>query len=333
MPMLAAVFDGKNVSLREDMEVPKINKDNEVLIKVKAVGICGTDLSILKGTYQIPVPRILGHEFSGVVSEIGKKVTNFQIGDRVTSEINLTCGACYFCKAGQKTQCTSRRAMGIDEDGAFAKYIKVPESNLYNIHDLPFEEATFIEPLAAAIQTFEMAPLKESDKTVVILGAGKLGLLILQVVKNKGRKAIVIGRSHLELAKKLGADLTLSVVKDKEPVRRVMEETKIGADVVVEATGTPESLDLALSLVRNRGTVNLKSTHGIRWMMDPTQLVVHEIKLQGSRCGPFPPAIQMIEQGSVHVMDLISATYPLTKISEAVDAAMKPESVKIIITP
>ncbi|MHA1650957.1 MAG: zinc-dependent alcohol dehydrogenase, partial [Candidatus Helarchaeota archaeon] len=156
--MLAALYNGKHLELREDIPIPKL-KDTEVLIKVKAVGICGTDLSILKGSYKIPVPRILGHEFSGVVSEIGKKVTNVQVGDRVTSEINITCGNCYFCKSGQKTQCISVRAIGIFEDGAFAKYVKVPESNLHNIHELPFEEATFIEPLAAAIQTFEMAPL------------------------------------------------------------------------------------------------------------------------------------------------------------------------------
>ncbi len=328
--MLAALYNGKHLELREDIPIPKL-KDTEVLIKVKAVGICGTDLSILKGSYKIPVPRILGHEFSGVVSEIGKKVTNVQVGDRVTSEINITCGNCYFCKSGQKTQCISVRAIGIFEDGAFAKYVKVPESNLHNIHELPFEEATFIEPLAAAIQTFEMAPLRETDKNVVILGAGKLGLLILQVVKNKGKKAIVIGRSNLDLAKKLGADLVISI--DKDPVKRVMEETKIGADVVVEATGVPEAMDLAMALVRNRGTINLKSTHGIRWMTDLTQIVVRELRIQGSRCGPFPAAIKMLEEGSVHVLDLISATFPLTQIQEAIDAATKPEMVKVIIFP
>jgi len=328
--MLAALYNGKHLELREDIPIPKL-KDTEVLIKVKAVGICGTDLSILKGSYKIPVPRILGHEFSGVVSEIGKKVTNVQVGDRVTSEINITCGNCYFCKSGQKTQCISVRAIGIFEDGAFAKYVKVPESNLHNIHELPFEEATFIEPLAAAIQTFEMAPLRETDKNVVILGAGKLVLLILQVVKNKGKKAIVIGRSNLDLAKKLGADLVISI--DKDPVKRVMEETKIGADVVVEATGVPEAMDLAMALVRNRGTINLKSTHGIRWMTDLTQIVVRELRIQGSRCGPFPAAIKMLEEGSVHVLDLISATFPLTQIQEAIDAATKPEMVKVIIFP
>ncbi|MFX1297675.1 MAG: zinc-binding dehydrogenase, partial [Promethearchaeota archaeon] len=325
--MLAAVFDGKQLIVREDVPVPK-PKENEVLIKVKSVGICGTDLSIIEGTYKIPVPRILGHEFSGVVSEIGKKVSNVQVGDRITSEINLTCGTCYFCKSGQYTQCTSVQAIGIYEDGAFAKYVKVPASNVHNIHDMPFEEATFIEPIAAAIQTFEMAPLRDVDKTVVILGAGKLGLLLLQVVKNKGRKAIVIGRSHLELAKKLGADLVIGI--DKDPLKRVMEETKIGADVVVEATGNPDSIDLAMSLVRNRGTINLKSTHGIRKMVDLTDIVVREIKIQGSRCGSFPPAIKILEEGSVHVSDLISATFPLTQINEAIDAAMKPENIKII---
>jgi alcohol dehydrogenase len=307
-------------------------KDNEVLIKVKAVGICGTDLSILKGTYKIPTPQILGHEFSGVVSELGKKVADvIQVGDRVTSEINISCGNCYFCKSGQRSQCTSVRAIGIFEEGALAKYIKVPDINIHKIHDLPFEEATFIEPLAAAIQTFEMSPLRDTDKNVVIIGAGKLGLLILQLVKNKGRKPIIIGRSHLDLAKKLGAELTISI--DKDPVKRVMEETKIGADMVIECTGIPESVDLALALVRNRGTINLKSTHGIRSITDFTQIVVRELKLQGSRCGPFPAAIQELEKGNVHVTDLISSTFPLTQIREAIDAAFKPGTIKVIVTP
>ncbi|MFX1293887.1 MAG: zinc-binding dehydrogenase [Promethearchaeota archaeon] len=328
--MLVAIYNGENIELREDVDTPKI-KDNDVLIKVKAVGICGTDLSILKGTYKIPIPRILGHELSGVVSEIGKKVTNVQVGDRVTSEINVTCGHCYFCKSGQKTQCTSVSAIGIHEDGAFAKYLKVPAENVHNIRDIPFEEATFIEPLAAAIQTFKMSPLQETDKNIVILGAGKLGLLILQVVKNKGKKAIVVGRSHLELAKKLGADMIISI--DKDPVKKIMDETKIGADVVIEATGVPESMDLAMSVIRNRGTINLKSTHGIGWTTNLTQIVVRELRIQGSRCGSFPPAINMLEEGSVQVIKMISATFPLTQIYEAFAAAKTPENIKIVVLP
>ncbi|MHA1131460.1 MAG: zinc-dependent alcohol dehydrogenase [Candidatus Helarchaeota archaeon] len=328
--MLAAIYDGNQLNLREDVPLPKV-KDTEILIKVKACGICGTDLSILRNSYKIPVPRILGHEFSGVVSEVGKKVSNVHVGDRVTSEINLSCGKCYFCDTGQPTQCTSVRALGIFEDGSFAKYVKVPETNVHGILDLHFEVATFIEPLAAAIQTFKMAPLRETDQNIVILGAGKLGLLILQVAKQKGRKVIVIGRSHLDMAQRLGADVVVNVAK--EPIKRVLEETKIGADVVIEATGRPEAMDLAMAVVRNRGTIDLKSTPGIRWMTDLTQIVVRELHIQGSRCGAFPPAIKMLDEGTVQVKDLISATYPLNQIHEAIDAATKPENIKIVVLP
>jgi alcohol dehydrogenase len=223
------------------------------------------------------------------------------------------------------------RAIGIYEEGALAEYVKVPANNVHNIHNLPFEEATFIEPLAAAIQTFEMAPLQETDQNVVIIGAGKLGLLILQVVKNSGRKAIVVGRSHLDLAEKLGADITIRL--DEDPINKIIEETKIGADVVIECTGIPESVDLAMALVRNRGTIDLKSTHGIRWATDLTQIVVRELKIQGSRCGPFPPAIQQLEEGSVHVADLVSSTFPLTQITEAIEAAFKPGNIKVVVFP
>jgi len=311
-------------------------KENEVVIKVKSAGICGTDLAIFKGSYKINLPRILGHEFAGVIEEVGRSVKKFKVGDRVTSEINVTCGKCFYCKHGMPTHCLNRKAIGISRDGAFAEYVVVPAENVHRLpKNISFDEGTFIEPLAAAIQTFEMAPIKKGD-TVAIYGSGKMALLILQVAKVYGAgKVIVIGRTpkKLELAKTLGADVTINV-HEGDPVETVKEETEgIGADMVVEATGDPSVLQNVVKMVRSRGTISIKSTHGLQARLDVTEIVVRELKIQGSRCGNFIKAIEMLRKGHVKVNPLISATYPLSKIEEAFNEALKSETVKIILKP
>lgn len=329
--MKAAILDTNGIELK-DVPKPEPDKD-EVLIKNMAIGICGTDLSILKGDYKIPLPRILGHEFSGVIEKVGKNVRNLSVGERVTSEINVSCGSCFFCRRGIRTQCLTVKALGIYLDGAFAEYTKTPAYNIHKIGDISFEKATFIEPLAAAINTFQLSPIKNNPdyKNVVIIGLGKLGLLILQVAnKLEGKQVIAIGKSHLDLAKNLGANIVIGT--DENYHEKVHDLTHgIGADVVVEATGTPEGIEMAVDLVRNRGLVCLKSTHGLKVPIDVTSIVVKELKIQGSRCGDFKEAIKNIDK--IKLEPLISKVYPLKDIEEAINAAKKSENIKIIIKP
>ena len=332
--MKAAVLTEKGFILKE-MEKPVI-KDKEVLIRVKAVGICGTDLAIYKRTYKISLPRILGHEFTGVVDAVGENVTSVSIGERVTSEINITCGKCYYCTHGMPTHCMNRTAIGISRDGAMAEYIAVPEENVHRLpKNIDFDEGTFIEPLAASIQTFKMSPLKKSD-TVAIYGSGKMALLILQVAKALGAsKVIVIGRNKkkLELAKKLGADKIIDVTYE-DPVNAIKEETYgVGADMVVEATGNPEVLKNAIEMTRSRGTLALKSTHGISSPLNVTEIVVRELRIQGSRCGEFPPAIKLLKENKIQVKPLISEIYPLNRITDAFNAALDSRTIKVIVHP
>jgi alcohol dehydrogenase len=325
----------KGIMVR-DVDQPRLSDEN-VLVRVVAAGICGTDLAIISGDLGVPLPLILGHEFTGYVFQVGRNVKKVDVGSRVTSEINLVCGQCFFCKANIPTQCLARKAIGIDVNGAFAEYIAVPAENIYPLpKSVSYEEGVFIEPLAAAIQTIRMSPVKPTD-TVVVIGDGRLGQLVVQATKAMAPnvKLLMLGmhESKLAIAKRLATlDSTINVTND-DPKRIVMSETSgLGADIVVEATGNPDALNLALTLVRHRGTVALKSTHGQLALVDATQVAVRELTLQGSRCGPFDESIKMLKDRKVNVKPLISARYPLTKAVEAFEIAKKRETLKVVLT-
>jgi len=318
--MKAILYDGKELALK-DIEKPKI-ADDQVLIKVKAAGICGTDLAISKGDLATPIPIVLGHEFAGVVIEIGRNVDPNWIEKRVTSEINANIDFnCNFCQQKIFTQCISRKAIGIDINGAFAEYIAVDS---YLLHEIPevisFKEATFIEPLAAAYQTFEMMPLNGNDKTIAIFGAGKLGLLIAQVSNLKGLQTILIDGStkKLELARNFGVKYTINRLEvDDLPYQIKKFTDDLGADITLDATGNPNALSDIIKSCRTRGKIHIKSTHGLDTNINLTDMVVRELTLYSSRCGPFKSAIEGIKSGKVKVKELISKEYPLEKFNEA----------------
>jgi len=320
--MRAAVFDRGKLSVL-NVNDPKIN-NTQVLVRVKAVGLCGTDLAIIEGTLPTPIPIILGHEFAGDVVKIGQKVDSKWLNKRVTSEINSNIDfSCYYCKQGKHSQCISRKAIGIDIDGALAEYIAL---NSYLLHEIPdsisYEEATFIEPLAAAYQIFETMPLDRSDKTMAIFGLGKLGLLITQVALSKGLRLIVVeSSSHkLTLAKKFGAQELINLVDEPDVVDRIRILTNgLGADVVIDATGNPSAVNEVIDSCRTLGKVHLKSTHGLNTPINVTDLIVRELTIYSSRCGPFDKAIEGLKSGKINVKNLISKKLPLEDIGKVVD--------------
>jgi threonine dehydrogenase-like Zn-dependent dehydrogenase len=329
----AVVISESGLKLRE-VDRPLVG-ESSLLIKVAAAGICGTDLAIASRGLKTPLPLIMGHEFAGVVTEVGRSVNGIGVGTRVTSEINLTCGHCHFCEAGVPTHCLKRRAIGIDVDGAFAEYVCVPVRNVHVLpRSLSHEEGAFVEPLAAALQTFKTTAVSPHD-IVVVMGDGRLGQLITQVAKAlvPDCKLLMIGKhdSKLRIAERLGAvDITINATKE-DAAEKVRNQTAgIGADVVIEATGASNTVNLALDLVRHRGTIALKSTHGELGTVDLTQIAVRELTLQGSRCGPFGEAIRMLNDGRVRVAPLISARYPLEKAEEAFECAKEPETLKVV---
>ena len=319
--MKAAVFNGTEINFLKDFPKPEL-KDTQALIRIKAAGICGTDLAIVKGFLQTPVPIILGHEFAGEIVKIGKKMDPSWLSKHVTSEINSNIdNNCYYCQRNIFTQCVSRKALGIDINGSFAEYIAVDS---YLLHAFPstisWSEATFIEPLVAAFSVFEMMPVDEEDKFIAIFGLGKLGLLICQVAILKGLKIIVVDGSEkkLALAKKFGAKEIINRLKEKNVPNVIQNSTNgLGADIVVDATGNPDALEDIVASCRTRGKLHIKSTHGLATSINLTDIVVRELTLYSSRCGPFDKAIDVLKSGKIQVKDLISKEFSLDEIQEA----------------
>ena len=325
----AALVSPQRISI-EKREEPRVGK-SEVLIRVKFAGVCGTDVSLFSGEYKVPLPIVIGHEFSGEVIEVGTEVEEELVGKRVVGEINNTCLAyrkeelCEFCKRGLSNHCSKRTVLGIiSYDGAFSELIRIPAGSVHILPpEISMEEAVFIEPLAAAIQAFELAPVNKGD-TVAVVGAGRLGTLVCAVAKTLGARVIAVSRSNwkLERAEKFGASGVInSSVED--PVKRIRDMTDgMGADVIVESSGTPQGLNVALELVRPRGTVTLKTTCGLaNEGINYTRAVVDEIRIQGSRCGPFDKAIEMLSAWEIPVRSLISHIYHLEQVEEAIITA------------
>ncbi|MDK2465213.1 MAG: alcohol dehydrogenase catalytic domain-containing protein [Candidatus Korarchaeota archaeon] len=308
--MRAAVIEGERVRFVPDYPDPR-PLSGEVLIRVKLVGICGTDLELLRGYKGFS--GVPGHEFVGV-AQSGKYAER-----RVVGEINVGCGECEFCRAGVRGHCLRREVVGLTRDGAMAEPVAIPEENLHPVPDeVPDEAAVFTEPLAAALRVLESARVRPRDR-VVVLGAGRLGQMVARVLALTGCRLTVIDRNDwkLGLLRGLGAELRSSA-----------EGIENAADMVVECTGRPEGLKTALRLVKPMGTVVLKSTTAEGAEVDPS-LVVKEVRVVGSRCGPFEPAISLLRRGLVGVDDLISSIYPLERVEEAFEEASR--SMKVLL--
>jgi len=294
----------------------------------------------------VPLPLVLGHEFSGVVTEVGSEKYKALLGRSCTAEINNSCLAreeadpCEACRRGMPTHCQTRTVVGIDRyDGAYAHEIIVPAANIHVLPEtISNRAAVFVEPLAAALQTFEMASLQQKENPmdappwVVVLGVGRLGFLATIVAKAMGARVIGISRSERSLA--LAAqycDVVLSGDRPDLAVTAVREHTGgLGADYVVEATASPLGLHFAAQLVRPRGVIALKSTPGLPVDgLNLTSLVVNEVRLQGSRCGDFAKAIDFMAQSAISFEEIITAQFPLTSAAAALEEAEHASKVAI----
>lgn len=314
--MRAVVFDGK-VKFHREWPEPVVAK-GEVLIQVRLAGICQTDLEILKGYYNFK--GILGHEFVGVVVNGPKNLR----GKRVVGEINCVCGQCDMCLKGLAAHCRRRTVLGISgRDGAFADYVVLPERNCHPLPDsVSNEEAVFVEPLAAAYQVLRQVQIERHMRCTVI-GIGRLGMLMAQVLAQTGCRLQVIGRNQrtLEYCEKKG--ITAFHVDNVLP--------KQDQDLIVECSGNESGLAMAMQLVRPRGLIVLKSTCAGPWSIDLSPAVVNEITILGSRCGPFGEAINALARKQVDVLGMISRIVPLHKVHEAVEAAQEPGSLKVLL--
>jgi threonine dehydrogenase-like Zn-dependent dehydrogenase len=318
--MRALAIERGTLDLR-DRPIPV--RPDECLVRVSLAGICGTDLEILAG--YAGFTGVLGHEFVGIVEHAPDADASW-IGRRVVGEINIGCGSCRFCRDGVKEHCTSRTVVGIrGRDGAFADYLSLPAVNLHAVPEtVPDEAAVFVEPLAAACRVLEQLPGPPTSIEAAVLGDGRLGLLVSQVLVRSGARVTIFGRhdEKLRLARKWGAETSPGASSNAFRER---------FPVVVEATGRPAGLDAALSLVRPRGTIVLKSTMHETAPISTTPIVVDEVTLIGSRCGPFSKALDLLTAGTIDVAPLISVRYPLTEWRQAFDAAKT--CLKVLLDP
>ncbi|MDO8669915.1 MAG: alcohol dehydrogenase catalytic domain-containing protein [Dehalococcoidia bacterium] len=315
--MKALVFDG-DLKLVTDYPKPGPAPD-EALVRVTMAGICNTDLEITRG--YMGFKGVLGHEFVGVVE---KSPGSALVGQRVVGEINLGCGICFYCASGLSNHCPNRTVLGIlNRDGSMADYVTLPIENLHPVPDtVTDEEAVFSEPLAAAFaipQQIDIGPAA----SVLVLGDGKLGLLVAQVLARLSRNVKAIGRHRDKLAilSRRGIDTFLA---DEAPPER--------ADIVVDCTGSPAGLEAAMRLTKPRGILVLKSTVATGASLNLAPLVVDEITLVGSRCGPFAPALAALADRSVDVRSLISNVFSIDDGLRAFQQAAQKGTLKVLIT-
>jgi alcohol dehydrogenase len=291
-------------------------------VRVRRAGICHTDLELARGYKGFA--GVLGHEFVGVVEACPTDPA--WEGVRVVGEINVACGTCAPCRRGDTSHCAHRRVLGIlDLPGAFATHLALPLANLHRVPDpVSDADAVFVEPLAAALEILEGVHVRPSDR-IVVLGDGKLGLLCAQVLRQTGGDLVLVGRHPA----KLGLAAGWGIATVAAPAGAALDPALAGADLVVDCTGRPEGLTQALTLIRARGTVVLKSTfHGpASWT--PADLVVNEVTLVGSRCGPFAPALRLLASGQITVAPLLTATYPLDQAEAAFAHAAQPGVLKV----
>lgn len=319
--MKAIVFDGV-LKLVDDYPVP-VPGEQEALIRVSMAGICNTDIEITKG--YLGFHGVMGHEFVGIVEKAPEYAAGL-INRRVVGEINCGCGNCDYCKTGMQKHCPSRTTLGIQgKDGIFAEYATLPVSNLHTIpDDVSDEEAIFTEPLAAAYEIHEQVKIKPTLE-VLVLGDGKLGLLCALVLHLAEVNVTLAGRHDKKLNIAGSQQIqTVNIISEKP-----YKERKY--DIVIEATGTPEGFESALRCVKPRGTIVLKSTIASSQTINLAPLVIDEITLIGSCCGPFKAAIHILAQKRIDVKPLISGIYTMRDAQRAFEEARKKENLKILI--
>jgi threonine dehydrogenase-like Zn-dependent dehydrogenase len=328
----ALVFRNNALTLEKNYPLPDL-RSGEALIRVVMAGICNTDLEITRG--YLAFQGVLGHEFVGIVEAVhegpGASPPTYLIGKRVVGEINSACrrSDCEYCQQNMFTHCPDRSTLGIvNRDGAFAEYLTLPVANLHLVPDnISDEEAVFVEPLAANFEMLEQVHIKPTD-SVVVLGDGKMGQLAVQLLALSGCEVMMVGKHEEKLALAAKRGVRTYILADTQ---NFTLENGRRVDMVVECIGSALGLELAMRLIRPRGTIILKSTVANQSTLHLAQIVIDEIRIQGSRCGPFAPAIRALSQHTVDIHPLISAHYGLDDGILAFEHAARPGVLKVLV--
>ena len=334
--MHVPIFKGEGQLEYEDRPVPQPEHPTDVLVKIEACGICGTDLNILATppAHKATPGIIIGHEGVGVVAKVGPDVTGLKPGDQVVIAPRLTCGQCEYCRRGLDNQCTNYKTIGTTTDGAFAPYLKAPESALYKISaNVPRDDAALFEPLSCVVGTVTRTPVQAGDN-VAIIGAGPMGLLFAQMYRTLGAGKIIvadIAPFRLNFAEEMGVDETLNPNEVDLP-QAVKELTGLGVDIVVDAVGN--QMNTAIKLARRGGHVIL---FGLRPHDNPAvnqyTITRYDLTLHGAFVGlkPFEQTIQLLESRRLQPSGLITHRVPLNKLTEGVELMRSGKGMKVIV--
>ena len=341
--MKAAVFHGVKDVRMEEIDVPEIGP-SEVLVKIRAALTCGTDRKMyLRGHPLFKPPFVFGHEFSGDIVKVGSKVKNFKEGMRVVAANSAPCNHCFYCKIGRPSMCDN---LTLRLSGAFAEYVEIPspivEQNLLEIPShVSYKQAALVEPLACVVHGIEESGIKLGD-TVVVNGAGPIGLMYVQLAKLKGARVIAtdINGERLKIAQKLGADeiVNASQVSDQVEAVRGLTEEKRGVDVAIEAVGLPEVWEKTIKMVRKGGIVNLFGgcASGTKITIDTKLLHYLEITIKGvfhHTPQYVKRALNLISQGSIDTNSLITDEFPLSDFPHVLDMMINHQGIKIAVIP
>lgn len=328
--MKAICVQSPNNLIIEDRPMPEIKFPTEVLIKVKAGGICGSDVHIYHGTSSVATyPRVIGHEIVGEIIEIGAEVFSFSVGDRVIMDPVISCGQCYQCRIGRTNVCKNLKVRAVHVDGGYQEFIVLPQQNIYLLpNGLPWEEALMIEPFTVAEQVCSRAEISTDDK-VFIMGAGPVGLSILKLVKLYGATSFIsdVVDNKLEFGLLYGADATINAkdVDVKETILNLTEGN--GATVVIDAVCSVHSFEQALSYVCPAGRVITLGFNSKPSAISQFSITAREIDVRGSRLhnNKFPVVIEYFKTGRLKVQDMITHRFHFTQIQDALNVIENPE--------
>lgn len=336
--MKAVRLDAVGQIALHEVAVP-VPGPGELLIRVEACGICGTDRHLFKGEFPCTPPVTLGHEYSGIVERIGPGVTGFVPGDRITADPNIVCGTCPQCRLGRVNLCQNLIALGIRRDGGFAEYALVPQAQAFALPaSLPPDHGAFCEPLACCIHALDIAAIRPGD-SVIVLGGGVIGLLCVQLAALAGAGRVVLSTrqaARRALAESLGADASADG-SGPDGTERLLALVPGGADVVLECAGVGETVAQSLNLARSGGTVVIVGVMpgGEKVTVEPLNILTRELRILGSYINPFTHrrAADLIISGAIRVEPLISRRIALAEVPEAVANPPRSGEVKVLIVP
>lgn len=340
--MKKMLFTAKESFSLETCNTP-VPKPGELLIQNAACGVCGTDVHIYygePGSATVTPPVVLGHEYAGIVEAVGDGVTAFQVGDHVTIDPNIYCGVCSYCRDGKKQLCEHMRAIGVTQDGGFATHSVVPASQAFLLNkSLSLELGAMAEPLACCIHGIDLANIKAGD-TVLVIGGGTIGLMMLQLAKLSGASKVFLSEPvalRREIAMNLGADACIDPIQE-DLIKRMKELTsKDGADVVIECAGNKAATRQAFDACAKGATLLMFSVPSVDATFDLPLFDVYkkELSIKGSFINPdtHQRAVNLLESGKIQIEPLITHRYPLDQLDEAIQVQMGSESIKVLVVP